>query len=247
MHEALIYRVFEPLSQGAPGSDAETLRALDLVPDRDGIRQVLDLGVGYGRTTLALAGALPVAGIIAIEIHAPLVAALTATLHKTGLASRVEAVCGTMERPGVNAASLDLVWAEGCIYVMGRARALTAWRRLLSPAGCIAFSDLAWWTDTPSREAHDFWATEYPDMASEERIRSDAHSAGFRVIDSFRLSGTAHDAYYAPLAERVAELAEHKDDAMEEILGTIRTEIDIARQFSNEAGYTFFVLERNEG
>ena len=47
----VIYEIFEPLPQGAPGNDASTLRALGAVPDRDSVRQVLDLGAGHGRTT----------------------------------------------------------------------------------------------------------------------------------------------------------------------------------------------------
>lgn len=48
--EALIYQVFGPLSQGAPGDESATLKALSEIPGRRGMERVLDLGVGHGRS-----------------------------------------------------------------------------------------------------------------------------------------------------------------------------------------------------
>ena len=246
MDEA-VYEVFGPLSQGAPGNEASTLRALDAVPGRDAVRQVLDLGAGHGRTTFALARALPDARIAAVEIHPPFVERIARRARETGLADRVRAICGDMEKIDVAGGSIDLVWAEGSIYLVGIERALAMWRRWLRPGGCVAFSDFAWWTGDPSEEARAFWAVEYPDMASEAAIRSRAEDPGYRAVDGFRMPREAHDAYYLPLEARVAELAGRADAAVKRVLEDIRTEIDMVRRFSDEAGYTFFVLQRAEG
>lgn len=246
MDEA-IYEVFGPLSQGAPGNDASTLRALDAVPGRDAVRQVLDLGVGHGRTTFALAQALPGARIAAVEIHPPFVERIARRAREAGLADRVRAICGDMKKIDVAEGSIDLVWAEGSIYLVGIERALAMWRPWLRPGGCVAFSDFAWWTGDPSKEARAFWAVEYPDMAPEAAIRSRAQDAGYRAVDGFRMPREAHDAYYVPLEARVAELAGRAAAAVMRVLEDIRTEIDMVRRFSDEAGYTFFVLQRAEG
>ena len=246
MDEA-IYEVFGPLSQGAPGNDASTLRALDAVPGRDAVRQVLDLGAGHGRTTFALARALPDARIAAVEIHPPFVERIARRAREAGLADRVRAVCGDMENIDVAEGSIDLVWAEGSIYLVGIERALAMWRPWLRPGGCVAFSDFVRWTGDLSKEARAFWAVEYPDMASEAAIRSRAEDALYRVLSDFRMPREAHDAYYVPLEARVAELAGRADAAVTRVLEDIRTEIDIVRRFSDEAGYTFFVLQRAEG
>ena len=246
MDEA-IYEVFGPLSQGAPGNDASTLRALDAVPGRDAVRQVLDLGAGHGRTTFALARALPDARIAAVEIHPPFVERIARRAREAGLADRVRAVCGDMENIDVAEGSVDLVWAEGSIYLVGIERALAMWRPWLRPGGCVAFSDFVRWTGDLSKEARAFWAVEYPDMASEAAIRSRAEDALYRVLSDFRMPREAHDAYYVPLEARVAELAGRADAAVTRVLEDIRTEIDIVRRFSDEAGYTFFVLQRAEG
>ncbi len=243
----LLYEVFGPLLQGAPGNDAATLRALDAVPGRDAIRQVLDLGVGHGRTTFALSEALRDARITAVEIHDPFVREIEEHAREAGITHRVRAMCGDMEKIDVAEGSIDLVWAEGSIYVVGRERALSMWRPWLRPGGCLAFSDFVRWADDLPEEARDFWAMEYPDMASEAVIRSCAESAGYRVISSFRMSQEAHEAYYVPLEARVAELAGQADAGVQEILEGLRGEIDVVRRFPDEAGYMFFVLQVADG
>ena len=242
-----VYEVFGPLPQGAPGNDASTLRALDAVPGRDAVRRVLDLGAGHGRTTVALAQALPDARITAVEIHAPFVERIARRARETGVADRVRAECGDMAKMDVAAGSIDLIWAEGSIYAIGMERALAMWRPWLRPGGCVAFSDFVWWTGDPSEEARRFWAAEYPDMVSEAAIRSRAEAAGYRVVSSFRMPREAHDAYYDPLEARAAEIAGRADSEVQKVLEDIRKEIDVVRHFPEQAGYTFFVLQRGDG
>jgi SAM-dependent methyltransferase len=247
--EKAFYELFGPLAQGAPGDEASTLQALDRVPDHVAIREVLDLGVGHGRTTLTLARALPEAHVTGVEIHAPFVEKAAESAHEAGVADRIELVCASMEHLEVDEGSVDLVWSEGSIYLLGVERALSRWRPWLRPGGCVAFSDFVWWTDTPSRESRDFWAEEYPQMASAPVIRARAEAAGYAFVDSFRLSKEAHAAYYVPLEARVAELAARTDasDDLARVLEDTRREIDILCRFADEGGYTFFVVRKCEG
>lgn len=245
--EEILYEVFGSLAQGAPGNDASTLRALEGVPGRDTVRRVLDLGVGHGRTTFMLAEAFRDARITAVEIYAPFVRRITEHARKTGFENRVHAVCGDMEKITVADGSIDLVWAEGSIYVLGMERALSLWRPWLRPGGCLAFSDFVRWVDDLLEEARDFWAMEYPDMASEAVVHSRAEAAGYRVVNSFRMTKEAHEAYYVPLETRVDELAGRDDADVREVLGGLRKEIDVVRRFPDEAGYMFFVLQRTDG
>ena len=243
----IIYEIFGPLPQGAPGNEASTLRALDGVPDRDNVRNVLDLGVGRGRTTFTLAQVLGDARVTAVEIHAPFVTHMVGRASEKRVSNRVQIVCGDMVNIEVAEGSVDLIWAEGSIYLVGIERALAIWRPWLRPGGCIAFSDFVWWTDDPSEEASEFWATEYPDMATEVSIRAAAESSGYRVVSSFHMSKEAHDAYYVPLEERVAELAGCVDADVQQVLENIQREIEVVRRFADDAGYTFFVLQGIEG
>ncbi len=239
-----MYEIFGPLSQGAPGNDASTLRALDAVPHRDTLRRVLDLGAGHGRTTFVLARALPSARITAVEIHEPFVERIAERARTSGLADRVHAMCGDLAKIDVAEGSIDLIWAEGSIYVVGMERALVMWRPWLRPGGCLTFSDVVRWAGDLSEEARAFWAAEYPDMASEAAIRSRAEAAGYRVVRGFRMPKDAHEAYYAPLEARMAELAGSADADVLKVHEDIRNEIDVVRRFYDEAGYAFFVLQR---
>lgn len=193
---------------------------------------------------MTLARALPDAGITAVEIHAPFVDTLSGRLREAGVADRVQALCASMEDLEVESGTIDLVWAEGSIYVVGIERALGQWRPWLVPGGHVAFSDFAWWTERPSREPQAFWAREYPGMASEPATRALAEAAGYRVTASFRLSRAAHEAYYGPLEARVAELETGAGPDLGGLLAEIRQEIDVVRRFRDEAGYTFFILRR---
>ena len=246
--EDVLYEIFEPLSQGAPGDDASTLRALDAVPGCNSVRRMLDLGVGHGRTTLTLAQALPDAHVTAVDIHPPFIEKLASDAREAGVAHRVQSLLEDMAKIRIAEESMDLIWAEGSIYVMGIERALAMWRPWLRPAGCVAFTDFVWWTDNRSEEPSRFWAVEYPDMATEAAIRSRAEALGYGVVSSFRVPEEGHDAYYVPLEARVAELAGVRDaDAdVVRVLENIQEEIEIARRYSTEAGYSFFILQRDE-
>jgi predicted O-methyltransferase YrrM len=241
-----MYQVFGPLSQGAPGNEAATLAALERITDRDQTRRVLDLGVGHGRSTLTLARALPDAQLTAVEIHPPFVEELGRKVADAGLADRVRVVCGAMEDYAAEEGTIDLVWAEGSIYVLGVERALSQWYGWLRPGGWVAFSDFVWWSDDPSAEVREFWASEYPQMASTEVICGRALAAGYRVQGNFRMSAAAHQAYYAPLETRLAELAPlcGGDDDLATVLAGARREVDVVRRYPDEAGYSFFVLQR---
>ena len=80
-------------------------------------------------------------------------------------------------------------------------------RPWLRPAGCVAFSDFVWRTDSPSEEPSRFWAIEYPDMATEAAIHSRAEALGYRVVSNFRVPEEGHDAYYVPLEARIPNSA----------------------------------------
>ena len=129
----------------------------------------------------------------------------------------------------------------------GMEPALAMRRPWLRPRGCVAFGDFVRWTGSLSKEARALWAVEYPDMASEDAIRSRAATAGYRVVSSFHMSREAHDAYYDPLEARITELAGCADSDVRKVLEDIRTEIDVVRRFPDEAGYTFFTLRRADG
>ena len=95
--------------QGTPGDDDLTLLALDAVPGRDVIRQVLELGTGRGRTNSALTQALRDARITAVDIHEPFVERMNERVREAGLDDRVQSVFGDMGEIDVAEGSIDLI------------------------------------------------------------------------------------------------------------------------------------------
>ena len=78
----------------------------------------------------------------------------------------VDARVGDMLAPGVEPASLDLIWCEGAAYAVGVERALAAWRPLLRPDGFVVFSECCWIASGPPAECAAFWADAYPAMTT---------------------------------------------------------------------------------
>src|SRR5262245_32969242 len=116
-----------------PGSDADTLHVLRLLPKRR-FRVVVDAGCGTGRQTLALAAELgtPVHGI---DSHEPFLNHLVRRAGEAGLGHLVQAHC--MDMKGIPQAfqDIDLLWSEGAAYNIGFPNALATWAPALAPAG----------------------------------------------------------------------------------------------------------------
>jgi SAM-dependent methyltransferase len=148
--DPLFFELHSGLAHEAPGSRADTLRALALT-GRSGPLRVLDAGSGPGAASLTLLDALPEAEVIALDLHAPFLADTQARADAAGLGARLRTHAGDMAEPPFAPASLDLIWSEGAAYSIGVPRALDAWKPLLAPGGRIAFSD-AVWTDAAERE-----------------------------------------------------------------------------------------------
>jgi SAM-dependent methyltransferase len=184
------FRLFEGLPRQGPGSDActrEALRRLGPLPPGP---HVLDLGCGSGRSALVLAEALR-ARVIAVDIHQPFLEQLRATARERGLEHVIEPRCTDMAAPGVPPGSVDLLWSEGAIYLLGFAEGLCLWRPLLAPVGFVAVSECSWLTADPPAEAAAFFAAGYPGMAGVPENIERARVAGFEVLHHFTLPPAA--------------------------------------------------------
>jgi serine/threonine-protein kinase HipA len=92
---------------------------------------VLDLGCGSGRPSLVLAETLG-ARVLAIDLHQPLLDRLSARARAQGLADLIEVRCADIGALDLAPGSVDLLWSEGAIYLLGFEVGLTRWRPLLA-------------------------------------------------------------------------------------------------------------------
>ena len=244
MSEAF-FRLFEGLPRQGPGSDActrEALARLGVLPAKP---RVLDLGCGSGRSTLLLAETLRTR-VIAVDDHQPFLDQLRTTARERGLEDLIEIRCADMAAPGVPAGSVDLLWSEGAIYLLGFENGLRLWRPLLAPGGCLAVSECSWLVAEPPAEAAAFFGAGYPGMAGIEQNIARARAVGFEVLDHLTLPPAAWwDEYYMPLEARIAHLAPEADAELTAVIHETRREIELYRRHGDSYGYVYYLLRRS--
>jgi SAM-dependent methyltransferase len=236
------FRLFEGLPRQGPGSDACTREAVRRLPVLRAMPRVLDLGCGSGRSALVLADALRTK-MIAVDNHQPFLEQLRTSAQERGLQDLIEIRCADMGAPGVPAGSIDLLWSEGAVYLLGFEKGLRLWRPLLAPGGCLAASECSWLCADPPAEAVAFFREGYPDMAGIAENIGRARAARFDLIDHFTLPPAAWwDEYYKPLEQRMADLAPAADAELGAVIDETRREIELYRRHGHAYGYVFYLL-----
>lgn len=239
------FEVFESLPRQGPGCEAATLRALCAVVEKlPQPASVLDIGCGSGVQSRLLARHIQ-GKVVAIDNHLPVLKRLARVAAEEGLAIETREA-SMLEMPFAEQ-SFDLLWAEGSIFIIGLERGLREFRRFIRPGGFLAFTELCWFTDTPSAEPKAFFDAVYPDIRNAEQITELAQECGYTQIESFSLPDSAWwEQYYNPMQTRLTELrARHgADPEAEEVYGFLDREIALFRQHSAEYGYRFVVLQR---
>lgn len=242
------FEVHQDLPREGPGNRESTMRALDVVIAAGGSppARVLDIGCGPGMQTLDLAGALPDATLLALDLHERFLHDLGRRAADAGCADGVHPVRADMTRLPVADAAVDAVWCEGAAYIMGVDVALEAWLRVLRSGGFVAFTEAVWLKGGAVPEpVHACWQ-EYPGMGDVEHCRALIRQRGYTLLDDFVLPPEAWwDDYYVPMEARLRILEERADEpGVAPVLAACREEIDICRRFGDWYGYAFFIARK---
>lgn len=246
----LFLAVFEPLPRQGPGNRASAARALALCRDLPEAPAIVDLGCGVGGPTLQLAELVPDGSIVAIDRHEPSIERLRSAVAARGLEQRVHAVVGDMARPELAPGSVDLVWSEGALYILGLRDALRVCRDLLRPGGYLAFTEAVWRKADPPPEVRAIFDEDCPDMGRAVDVVPVIRDGGFELGGHFTLPDEAWwDDFYTPMEARIAELrSEHAgDDEALGILDELAAEPETHRRCAAYYGYEFFVARRPPG
>ncbi|WP_394174431.1 class I SAM-dependent methyltransferase [Thalassotalea litorea] len=231
--------VFQELERWGPGNKQESLHAFSLVPITP--QHILEIGCGKGLTTLALAKASH-SQITAVDNEPDALQSLNAALISKGLTKQVNTVCASMTDLPFPQESFDVIWAEGCAYIMGVQNAIKEWRALLQPGGVMVLSDLVWLSSTPDQQSKDFFSSEYPDMQSVATRIDQFNRENFDVLHHFSLSEQAWENYYQPLKQRAVALTAVMpcSQALKDIL----SEVELYEQHLGEFGYQMFIVQK---
>ena len=229
-----------------PGSDEATREAIERLPALRPRPRIVDLGCGPGKQTLVLAQHFRVP-IIAVDFHAPYLDRLRRAAEAEGLSGLVKTRLGRMEKLEDQPGSVDLIWIEGAIYIVGFAEGLRLWRTLLRDDGLLVASEATWLTDNPPMEARVFWREGYPAMTSVAQNIRTAADCAYEVVDHFILPRSAWwDEYYTPLTRRVARLRPeaNTNPVLADVLDETEREIAIYERYGDSFGYVFYLMRK---
>jgi len=231
-----------------PGSDEETLRALELTRlDRAAELQVADIGCGTGASTLLLASRLPSARITAVDLFPEFLDILAERARATGCAEQIETLAASMKSLPFAAESLDLIWSEGAIYNIGFSVGIEAWKPCLRPGGVIAVSEITWLRPEPPEEIRRHWNAEYPEIATACEKITILERAGYDLLGYLVLPATNWtDNYYEPTEERIPAFLERHAGRPEaaEIVEMERREADLYKRYQDWFSYGFYVARK---
>lgn len=238
-------KLHKDLPREGPGSISATLRALSMVPALPDNPRILDIGCGPGMQTIALAKELGTT-VIGVDVFDQYLDQLRSKAVEAGVDHLVETRNQSMDALDDPDGSIDLIWAEGSIYIVGFEKCLKLWKRLLKPKGAVVVSELTWLIDDPHTEILDYWQSQYPDMTTISGNIKRAENSGYVNLYHFTLEENAWwDDYLIPLEARMEALAgEAKNDPdLADIIAEQKSEILMVKKWHGQFGYVFYIMQ----
>jgi len=250
------YEMFHSsLSRLGPGTEASTLKALEIVAAArpspttiaaGGRLRVLDLGCGTGAQSLILARQLG-EKILAVDNHQPYLDALRRRAEAAGVSERIVPLLSDMRAMEFGEGAFDLIWTEGAIFCMGFLDGLVKCRKWLAPCGLLALTEICWLQADVPQDCRDFLLQLYPPTMDIAGNLAAIRERGYTVVDHFTLPKSAwSEEYYRPIEARLEVLREQYAGDSERLgmIEMIQAEMDGYRKYSDYYGYVFFILKR---
>lgn len=229
-----------------PGSDADTLHVLAMIPC-DTFALIVDAGCGIGRQTLALAGRLQTK-VHAVDTAAKHLDSLTRYSAQFGIEHLVQTHCMDMADISAIFRAIDLLWSECAAYHIGFPNALATWLHAIRPGGYAVISELSWLRDEVPEHVRAYFRSGYSDMRTMDKNLAIARAAGYEVIATHVLSTAAWvDGYYDKLEPLAQSLLKHPENAVRAFAAQTLEGIRIFDSAEDNYGYVFYVLRKPEG
>lgn len=216
---------------GVPEDVAWAAQVINLPCDAE----IADAACGPGGDIAALLEAAPRGHVTALDLHEGFVAQARA---RWAYDPRVTTLRADMTRIKNRH---DLIWCAGAVYFIGIETALRGWRDALKSGGAVAFSEVCWFTDTPSRRSLELWQ-DHAKMTDRAGIAGQVKAAGYEITGQRYLPDAAWEAYFAPLDARIAALRPGADPALTAVLDAAEEEAACWRAHRNEWGYLLSVV-----
>jgi len=201
-----------------------TRKAFRMLPQLDKPR-ILDIGCGSGVPTLELAR-LSQGEVIGIDIDQPALDKLASKIREAGLTGRVQAVNCSILNMDFPDESLDIIWSEGSVFVIGFERGLREWKSFLKPDGFMVVHDV---------------------KGNVSEKLEQISICGYELLGYFILSeDTWWTEYFAPLEKLIGESrARYTDDPkILEELHQAQGEIDMFKNNPERNSSVCFVMKK---
>lgn len=241
--DALI-ELFTGMNRLAPGSVQTTQTAYRIATNDRHVESIVDFGCGNGAATLPLAE-LSDANITAVDNCSAFVDYLQQRVVEAGLKERVSVENRSMADPWPEGKQFDLIWCEGAVYNLGLDQALKQWKRLLSPGGRIAVSDLVWIKQKPDPVIAEYWRENGLEVIHRDQVERRFKEHGYRCFGWFQYSNHDWDNYYRPVIEQIHPWLEATGVSEEkrQLAETFQQEIRMRTDFGDQFDYVFFIAE----
>lgn len=247
MNYDLLIDLHKDGARQGPGSEEQTLRAINL----SGLNlnseklEIADIGCGTGASTIVLANHLN-ANITAVDIFPEFLNILQETAIKKGLEHRIKTLNCSMDELPFQPGSLDAVWSEGAIYIMGFEKGVTYLNSLLKPGGILAVTEITWLTmDRPSKITS-YWNNEYPDIKTAEEKCRILEANNYILKGYFSLPESCWlDNYYLPLLDRFDAFLKRNNTAEAvSLVDSEKNEIEIYKKYFKYYSYGFYIAQK---
>ena len=249
MSEKFIFEFFEAMPRQGPGAREFTLKAIDSVKSNLPANPIfLDIGCGNGAQTYDIMSTIPSANMTAIDMHQPF---LDMVEQKVGSIENLSGSLSTfmisMDKLDFAPDSIDLIWSEGAIYIIGFTKGLSDWQKFIKSGGYMVISEAVWIKPDPPQIIKDFWESEYPEIGTiQEKIKT-IQQLGLEPVSHFTLPVSIwSDDFYLPMQKLIDDFRKKSDKKeMHDFLDGMQHEVDMFRQFGEYYSYEYFVIRRN--
>ncbi len=245
----LIIDLHKNSDRQGPGSENDTLRALDLLNlPIDQTLKVADIGCGAGGQTISLAKNLN-GQVTAVDLFPEFLNELNEKSQKLGLTDKIITLEKSMDNLPFNEGELDLIWSEGAIYNIGFEIGLKKWKDYLKVGGYLAVSEITWITQSRPKEIEEFWKAEYPEVDTASNKIRQLENNGYSLVGYFYLSQDSWiETYYKPMQARFETFLKRNDNSelAKKVVEDNQAEIDLYQKFKDYYSYGFYIARKNE-